>query len=131
MRTFEKRAHLRRRVRTFESQGSALDPVPLARKVAQPLDSASIALFEKDFRGATPTALREGIREFRAAKMWIERRLAYYEGGCPRLSSFLGTILSLSDPKQAESRGHLPSLRSFGGRIPGQAHGLAWACPRT
>jgi hypothetical protein len=49
MRTFEKRAHLRRRVRTFESQGSALDPVPFSRKVAPALASASIALFEKDF----------------------------------------------------------------------------------
>jgi hypothetical protein len=31
----------------------------------------------------------ESVREFRAAKMWVGRRLAYHEGGCPRLSRML------------------------------------------
>jgi hypothetical protein len=44
MRTFENGAHLRTAVRTFD-QGTALDPVPFTRKVAQPLASALIAWF--------------------------------------------------------------------------------------
>jgi hypothetical protein len=41
---FETSAHLRRGCAP-SNQGAALDPVPFARKVAQPLASASIVLF--------------------------------------------------------------------------------------
>jgi len=80
VRTLQKPAHLRRKPRGFprcalsktgahlrtgcepsNRSAAALDPVPLARKVAQPLDSASIALFEKDFRGATLRRPRRGV----------------------------------------------------------------------
>jgi hypothetical protein len=44
MRTFRKACASSNPVRTFGSQGTALDPLPFLRKVAQTLASASIAL---------------------------------------------------------------------------------------
>src|SRR5580704_17103389 len=59
---------------------------------------------EERRKGVMPTALRGRVGEFRAANFELVEGL----------------------------RGHLPSLRSFGIRIPGLPHGLAWALhPRT